>query len=448
MTHRSDLRRYGLFDAKVPRFTSYPPANRFTSEVGRDVASQWLAATPDGAELSIYVHIPFCRRLCWFCACRTQGTKTDAPLGRYVESLVQEIGMVRDRLPEDVKVTRLHLGGGTPTLLPVPLLRRLMTALSDAFDLDALHEFSVEIDPTEIDEERMNVLIDTGLNRASIGVQDFDPKVQDAIGRTQSRDITAKTVDMLQQRGIKWLNIDLLYGLPYQSLESLSKTLSDVLALGPTRLALYGYAHVPWMSKRQMVIPSNALPEPEERFDLFELAQRKLLDEDFLQIGIDHFARPDDGLSRAMREGRLGRSFQGYTDDRVPRLIGLGASSISRFPEGYVQNQPATALYQGTIADNQLAAYRGIALTPRDRAKGEIIEELMCYHSVSMHRLKSATGEVKHWLSSLAAARPDALRFDGERLILEEWAQPLVRIFAAEIGETLTTQDQTYSAAI
>ena len=311
-----------------------------------------------------------------------------------------------------------------------------------------MNEFSVEIDPTEIDDARLGVLVEAGLNRASIGVQDFDPKVQEAIGRSQSVEATGKTVRMLRDRGIEWLNIDLLYGLPYQSKASLSKTLDEVLELTPTRLALYGYAHVPWMSKRQMVIPSDALPAPEERFDLFELAQDKLLSNDFLQIGIDHFARPEDGLARAMREGRLGRSFQGYTDDRVPRLIGLGASAISRFPEGYVQNQPATALYQGMIAEKSLAAHRGIALTPRDLAKGEIIEELMCYHSVSMHRLRAATDEVKGWLAELGKARPDAMRFDGERLIIEPWAHPLVRIFAAEIGETLATREEVYSAAI
>lgn len=448
MTHRSDLRRYGLFDAKVPRFTSYPPANRFTPSVGGDVASQWLAATPENGELSLYIHIPFCRRLCWFCACRTQGTKTDAPLGRYIDSVIREMSMVRAQLPQSVRVTRLHLGGGTPTILPVPLMTKLLNAVAQAFDLSELAEFSVEIDPTEIDAARLSVLADAGLSRASIGVQDFDPRVQDAIGRTQSVAATAETVAMLRDAGIAPLNIDLLYGLPFQTKDSLSRTLDEVLELGPTRLALYGYAHVPWMSKRQMVIPSDALPVPEARFDLFELAQRRLVDAGYLQIGIDHFARPEDGLAVAMHEGRLGRSFQGYTDDRVPRLIGLGASSISRFPEGYVQNQPATALYQTTVGEGRLAAYRGIGLSAVDRAKGDVIEELMCYHEVSLDRLPAATPDVAQWLADLAAARPDAMSFDGKRLVLADWARPLVRIFAAELGETLTSKDQVYSAAI
>ena len=346
----SRLRRYGLFNAKVPRFTSYPPANRFSDAVTGETVESWLSTVPSGADVSLYVHVPFCRRLCWFCACRTQGTKTDGPLARYVETLLAEIAMVRAQLPEDIRVARLHLGGGTPTILSPALMDRLLGALDDAFGLGARDEFSVEIDPVEIDAPRLEVLARHGLNRASLGVQDFDPKVQEAIGRVQSVEETRAAVDMLRDLGVTDLNFDLLYGLPFQTEASLDRTLDQVLDIGPGRLALYGYAHVPWMSKRQMVIPVDALPAPETRHALFEQARMRLLGAGHVQIGIDHFARPDDGLARALVERRLARNFQGYTEDRVPWLIGLGASAISRYPQGYAQNQPATALYQAAIA--------------------------------------------------------------------------------------------------
>lgn len=447
MNRISDLRRHGLFNAKVPRFTSYPPANRFTQDVSDSEAADWLKATPDGSDISLYVHIPFCRRLCWFCACRTQGTKTDAPLGRYVASVLAEMAMVRARLPQNIRVRRLHLGGGTPTILPVDLINELLGGLDKTFGLGGLDEFSVEIDPTEVDSDRLRALSDFGMNRASLGVQDFDPRVQKAIGRKQSIEETARTSDALRALGVAAVNIDLLYGLPFQTMDSLRQTLDHVMALEPTRLALYGYAHVPWMSKRQVVIPTDALPGPEDRYALFDLARRHFLGEKYLQIGIDHFALQEDGLALALVERRLARSFQGYTDDRVPRLIGLGASSISRLPQGYLQNQAATALYQASIAKGQLAAFRGFALDAAAEARAEIIEQLMCYHSVRVADLHTKNDRVQHWLNCLAADYPDAIRFDGRILTIEPWARPLVRIFAARLGQERSEQ-QTFSAAI
>ena len=443
----SRLRRYGLFNAKVPRFTSYPPANRFSDAVTGETVESWLSTVPSGADVSLYVHVPFCRRLCWFCACRTQGTKTDGPLARYVETLLAEIAMVRAQLPEDIRVARLHLGGGTPTILSPALMDRLLGALDDAFGLGARDEFSVEIDPVEIDAPRLEVLARHGLNRASLGVQDFDPKVQEAIGRVQSVEETRAAVDMLRDLGVTDLNFDLLYGLPFQTEASLDRTLDQVLDIGPGRLALYGYAHVPWMSKRQMVIPVDALPAPETRHALFEQARMRLLGAGHVQIGIDHFARPDDGLARALVERRLARNFQGYTEDRVPWLIGLGASAISRYPQGYAQNQPATALYQAAIASGRSAAQRGIALSAEDAMRAEAIGQLMCYHAVRLDALPRVGPDARGWLEALVAEYPDAMSFDGNMLRIEPWARPLVRIFAARLGDT-RAGEQSFSAAI
>ncbi len=447
MSIRSKLRRHGLFDARVPRFTSYPPATRFTAAVGPADYAAWLGQVPSKQAISLYVHVPFCRRLCWFCACRTQGTKTGTALGGYVASLLAEAALIRRQLPNEIRITRLHLGGGTPTILPPELMDRLLGGLDRVFDLGALDEFSVEIDPTECDRERLGMLAQYGLNRASIGIQDFEPRVQVAIGRAQSLMVTTEAIDTLRDLGIHAINLDLLYGLPYQRRDTLSRTLDHVQTLDPSRLALYGYAHVPWVSKRQVMIPTDALPSPEERLDLTELAQHWLLGAGFRQIGIDHFARPDDSLAIAFNERRLARNFQGYTDDRAPMLIGLGASSISRHPAGYAQNEPSTGRYQAQVARGELPIARGTALTETDLLVGHMVESLMCYHDLRIDEFGAAAGEAAMRAAQLVREFGDCVEFDGRLLRVKHWAWPLTRIMAASLGST-TEPGQRFSAAV
>ncbi|MEO1551513.1 MAG: radical SAM protein, partial [Pseudomonadota bacterium] len=319
------LRRNGVFDSKAPRYTSYPPANRFELGVGARHQRAWMGAVSPAVPVSLYVHIPFCRRLCWFCACRTQGTKTLAPVEKYIDTLVREIAAVAGQhLPPGLRMGRLHLGGGTPTLLSEALMTRLLDALWSGFTRDEEFEFSVEIDPTDAAPEVLDAMMRRNLDRASIGVQDFEPRVQAAIGRVQSFEDTQAVVARLRQGGVRSLNIDLLYGLPYQTEDSLRHTLQHVIALRPDRLALYGYAHVPHISKRQVMIPDAALPGGVERFAMSQMARDHLVAEGFVDIGIDHFARPEDRLAVAARAGTLTRNFQGYTDDTCETLIGLG----------------------------------------------------------------------------------------------------------------------------
>ncbi|MDO5529548.1 MAG: radical SAM protein, partial [Paracoccus sp. (in: a-proteobacteria)] len=262
MNDESQLSRLGLFDARVPRYTSYPPATRFSPEIGAAQMAGWLAEIAPGTQVSLYIHVPFCRRLCWFCACRTQGTSSDAPVRAYVETLLDEIAMLRAHLPDGVTLSRLHWGGGTPTLLAPDLIERLAGAVFDAFPMAPGAEFSVEIDPSEIDAARMAALARAGMSRASIGVQDFDPKIQSAIGRAQSLEITREAAEMARAAGVDSLNADILFGLPYQDDRSITATVEKLLTLRPDRVALYGYAHVPWMAKRQVMIPGAALPSP------------------------------------------------------------------------------------------------------------------------------------------------------------------------------------------
>ncbi len=251
MTHDPQLARLGLFDARVPRYTSYPTAPHFGTEVGPGQFAEWIEALPEHSAVSLYIHVPFCRRLCWFCACRTQGTTSDEPVVAYVETLKAEIALLRRHLPKGITLSRLHWGGGTPTLLSPDLMRGLADAIFDVTPMAEDGEFSVEIDPNEIDDARLDALAASGMNRASIGVQDFDPLIQKAIGREQGYQLTRDVAERIRARGVASLNADILYGLPFQTGPRISDSVQKLLTLSPDRVALYGYAHVPWMSRRQ-----------------------------------------------------------------------------------------------------------------------------------------------------------------------------------------------------
>jgi len=381
-----------LLTARAPRYTSYPTADRFSDAVGPDRHLDWLQQIPAGTALSLYVHVPYCRRLCWFCACRTQGARSDAPLDHYLDHLQQEIALIRNALPHDVTINALHLGGGTPTILSADRMDRLGTMLRDAFPLTGATRISVEIDPCDCDDARLDALVRLGMNRASIGVQDFDPSVQAAIGRKQPAELTARMVAGLRERGVNSINMDLLYGLPHQTGQRLARTLRSVLAMDPDRIALFGYAHVPWMARRQALIPEEALPSAQERLDLSDLARDVLLASDYLPVGIDHFAKEDDSLAQASLNGTLRRNFQGYTTDCNPVLVGIGPSAISRMPQGYVQNIAATASWQMAVASGRLPVARGVAMTPLDHLVADIIEALMCYGRVDLPALAKDAG--------------------------------------------------------
>ncbi|MBL9052608.1 MAG: coproporphyrinogen dehydrogenase, partial [Tabrizicola sp.] len=273
MTHDPQLAHYGLFDARVPRYTSYPTAPNFGAGVGPGDFTRWIEEVPESSEISLYLHVPFCRRLCWFCACRTQGTTSDDPVIAYVDTLKAELRLLKRHLPKGVRLSRLHWGGGTPTLLSAPLIRGLAEAIFAVAPMAEGGEFSVEIDPNEVDDARLDALSAAGMTRASIGVQDFDPLIQKTIGREQSYALTREVAEKIRDRGITSLNADILYGLPHQTGPRIADSVQKLLTLSPDRVALYGYAHVPWMSRRQQMIPSDAMPTPEERLALFETAR-------------------------------------------------------------------------------------------------------------------------------------------------------------------------------
>ena len=432
MSYLSQLTKLGLFDARVPRYTSYPTAPQFSPDLRGDTLDRWIRQITPGSEISLYLHVPFCRRLCWFCACRTQGTSSDAPVVAYAQTLKQE-------LPEGVRLSRLHWGGGTPTMLPPDEMRALAARVFQIAPLAEGGEFSVEIDPNEIDAPRLAALAEAGMTRASIGVQDFDPEIQGIIGRDQTFEVTKAAADALRAHGIESLNADILYGLPHQTPKRIAESVQKLLSLNPDRVALYGYAHVPWMARRQQMIPSDTLPRPEERLELFDTARRLFMWDGYDEIGIDHFARPHDSMAKAAKAGTLRRNFQGYTDDTSPVLIGLGASSISRFPQGYAQNAPATAEWRKSVLAGEFATTRGHVFTPADIWRGRAIEALMCDFAISRQELVDEYGADPVALESLFAATADRfgqfVRVTELGLEVPSEGRPLTRMIATVFDE-------------
>lgn len=450
MSTLSQLAAFGLFDARVPRYTSYPTAPQFAGGVGPLTFAKWVAAIPANSSISLYLHVPFCRRLCWFCACRTQGTSSDDPVIAYAEMLHLEIALLARYLPKGVTLSRLHWGGGTPTMLGPGPIRDLAGAILDLTPLAKGAEFSVEIDPNEIDEPRLDALTVAGMNRASIGVQDFDPEIQKTIGREQRFEMTRDVVEMIRARGVTSLNADILFGLPHQTKAKITDSVVKLLTFSPDRVALYGYAHVPWMSKRQHMIPSAAIPTPQERLALYEAAQAMFLTHGYQEIGIDHFAKPTDAMAVAARTGHLRRNFQGYTDDVAQTLVGLGASSISKFPQGYAQNASGTSAHTQAIRSGQFSTHRGHVFAGEDLLRARIIEALMCDFRVERADLTGfgiAADTVSALLATGAANFPGMVTLDGSALTILPQGRPLVRMIARGFDEYDQTKAQ-HSAAI
>ena len=444
------LAALGLFDSRVPRYTSYPTAPAFRPDMGQDLQKRQLAGLDPAEPVSVYVHIPFCERLCWFCACRTQGTQSLSPVEAYIGTLEAEFKQVASLLPKGVKMGRLHWGGGTPTILPPALIHRLAAAIRVVFEPTQDWEFSVEIDPTLVDRDKIAALAEEGMNRASIGIQDFDPLVQEAIGRLQPYEVTRACVEDLRAAGITSLNADLVYGLPHQDAARMQDTLNKVLTLQPDRIALFGYAHVPWVAKRQQLIDELTLPGDRDRHALANQAAAAFVDAGFQAIGIDHFALENDSLSEAARSGHLRRNFQGYTVDTCPALIGFGASSISRFPGGYVQNAAATPAYIQRIEAGELAGARGFELSQEDLLRARAIEMIMCDFKLNRRELHQTFGALSAVLEAdIAQAEArfgDLLLVTDEALDIRPEGRPLTRLVASVFDEHMPA-DARFSRA-
>lgn len=427
------LARYGQ---PVPRYTSYPTAPHFSPETGAATYARWLAELPAGAAVSAYVHVPFCAELCLYCGCQTTVARRHAPVKAYAERLVEEIGLVARHLRARPALTHLHFGGGTPTMLADEDFAAVMGALKAVFAFDPDAEIAIEIDPRVMDAGKVATLAREGFNRVSLGVQDFDPAVQEAIGRHQSYAETKAVADALRAAGITALNLDLMYGLPHQDAASVRRTVEQALELDADRIAVFGYAHVPWMKKHQALIPEDALPGAAARLEQAELVAAILAAHGYAAVGLDHFAKASDPMARRAADGTLKRNFQGYTTDDAPVLLGFGASAIGALPQGYVQNAAATPDWHKAVEAGMLPVARGIALTDEDRLRRHVIERLMCDLRVDIDAAAALHGFPRGFfapeIAALAPLVADGLAVrHGAVIEVPEAARPFTRVVCA-----------------
>lgn len=436
----------------VPRYTSYPTAPHFHTGVGQRQYREWLRGLPTTANVSLYLHLPFCDRLCWFCGCHTKQVNRYSPITAYLEALGAEIRWVGG-IAGKRRVTAVHWGGGSPSLLEPDDVAATSKLLRDTFDFAPDVEFSVELDPNDMAAEKYGAWADAGLTRASIGVQDFDPQVQAAINRLQTYEQTRQVVESLRAVSVRSLNIDMLYGLPHQTVDGAAETARQVSSLRPERVALFGYAHVPWMKTHQRMIDERALPDSAERFSQSEAAAAVLTAQGYERVGFDHFALPHDRLAIASRTGRLRRNFQGYTADQHDALIGLGASAIGRLPQGYVQNVVSTRDYQRRAVGGEGAVERGLALTREDHVRGHAIERLLCDFSLDFYSLRAIFGVdanpvVEDAISMAINDEHGIVRLLSERLEVTDRGRPFVRSIAASLDAYIQVGNARYSRAV
>ena len=382
------------YNVQGPRYTSYPTAPMWKesfSAADYERALRESAAAASPSPLSLYMHLPFCEKLCFFCGCTVVITgRAHAPENPYLEVLEREIDWVAERAGPR-PVVQLHWGGGTPTYFAPALLERLGRRIFDRFTMAPDAELGVEVDPRVTTREHLEALAALGFNRLSMGVQDFDPRVQEAINRIQPAADTRQLVEHARSLGFPSINVDLIYGLPFQTPETFSRTIDQVLEIGPDRLAVYSYANVPWMKKHQNVLLPH-LPDEKTKFGIFQMALSRFTEAGFEYIGMDHFARPDDELARARRERTLHRNFQGYTTKAGTDLLGLGMSAIGSVGDAYVQNRRELAEYRRAVGEAGAATFRGCRLSADDRLRRTVIGNLLCHGVVVKREIEASFG--------------------------------------------------------
>ena len=427
------------FDVNGPRYTSYPTADRFVEAFDAEAYRMWLGRRTIGGisrPLSLYVHIPFCNTICYYCACNKIITKDHGRSAKYLKYLGKELAMQSGALEGSHDVVQLHWGGGTPTFLSNDEMRVLMDMTREYFNLMPNGEYSIEVDPRKVDEATVALLGELGFNRMSVGVQDFDPAVQQAVNRIQSLEETQLVIEAARAGGFKSVSVDLIYGLPKQNVISFNRTLEEVIRLSPDRLSIYNYAHLPGLAKPQRRISEADLPSPDAKLQILQLAIRRLTEAGYVFIGMDHFAKPDDELAVAQRQGRLHRNFQGYSTHAEADLMAFGVSSISKVGPSYCQNVKTLDEYYDALDRGVLPVMRGIELNADDLLRRSIIQALMCHFTLSIESIEIAhLIDFKSYFSAeLAALREmeqaGLLRIDNQWLSVEPRGRMLVRVIA------------------
>jgi len=438
---------------RLPRYTSYPTAPHFSAAFGHVTYAEWLKALPRQASASLYLHVPFCRSMCWYCGCHTTVAKRDGPIAVYESALRCEIDQVVRRIGRRMKVEHIHFGGGTPTIMAPESFADLIGLIRHSFFVTPSAEVAVEIDPRTLSSRMIEALALGGVNRASLGVQSFDPKVQRAINRAQSFEQTEAAAKGLRRSGILGINLDLIYGLPHQTVESCLDTVARCLELRPDRFSVFGYAHVPSFKKHQQKIQEEWLPDSFERHEQTSAIAGALVEAGYVQIGLDHFALPEDAMARALKAGTLRRNFQGYTTDQSSVLLGFGASAIGRLPQGFVQNEVAVPAYSQAVAQGRLATARGYRLNDDDRLRAEIIERIMCDFAVDLARVCARHGFAPDTMLQSASRLRDLVsdgivELDGLALAVPADSRFLVRSVAAAFDAHLDRSQRLHSRAV
>lgn len=444
------VEKYG--EARLPRYTSYPTAPNFSAAVTPGAYGDWLRSVADDEPTSLYIHIPFCRSMCWYCGCHTTITEKDKPILDYLDVLHREIDLIAGTRGRSFNIGEIHFGGGTPTIIAPKEFIALMDTMRSRLGFAPVVNAAVEIDPRLMHPDMAAALGGSGVTRASIGVQSFDPTVQKAINRIQTAETTSAVVNSLRANGIQAINFDLIYGLPHQTVESCLETVDLAVEMWPDRFAVFGYAHIPSFKKHQRLIDEAALPNAAARHMQAEAIAERLVQLGYQQIGLDHFALPSDELAVAQREGRLHRNFQGYTTDTCETLVGLGASAIGKFAQGYHQNEVPHGLYSSRVLSGDLPTSKMYGLTAEDRLRAAVIERLMCDFTVDVAALCDAHGlDPDHLLRDNAAL--EALERDGlvQRynavIRVDDRHRFVVRAVAAAFDAYLSSSQRTYSKA-
>jgi oxygen-independent coproporphyrinogen-3 oxidase len=433
-------------ERQAPRYTSYPSANHFDASVNAETYARWLRAVDPDSSLSLYLHVPYCKELCWYCGCNTFLTR-GGDIGDFVTALMMEIDLVASKLGSH-HVSEIHWGGGTPNILPPEQFRRIVRQIEFWFDVapDAAH--AIELDPRHVTRELADAYVAAGIRRASLGIQDLNGHVQKAIGRVQPIEQVRQAVKMLRGAGLTQLSFDLMYGLPDQSAGDLAQTIRLAADLQPSRIALFGYAHVPWFKRRQRLINAEDLPGVSDRFDQAELARRMLNDLGYESVGLDHFARPDDPLAISARNATLKRNFQGYVAHESAALIGLGPSAISHLPGGYAQNIATVTAWRHAVESDTLPISRGHAGTAEDLRRGAIIQSIMCTHQVDLSSWGGWDMFPDAYVEVRALAEAGLVTLENDGLRIPTSARPFSRLVAAAFDAYAQPSQPAHSRAI
>ena len=437
------------YQRQVPRYTSYPTAPHFEQKFSVEIHKKWLADIRPDQEISLYIHVPFCEKMCWYCGCNTRVTKKYEPVKNYLNYLFKEIDNIKQLTNENILISQIHFGGGTPNILLGEDFKKLINYLKSKFRFTKDYTIDCEIDPRHLSQDQAIAFKETGVTRISMGVQDFDLKTQNAINRVQPFELVKEKLQMLRDVGINSFNLDLIYGLPHQNLETMEDNIQKLKELNSERISLFGYAHVPWMKKHMQLIPDEILPDEKLRIKLYDLASKRLKDHGYNEVGIDHFALAEDDLSEALNTKKLRRNFQGYVSDQAKTLIALGASSISFFEgKGYIQNATCATSYKQAIEERNIPTLKGLEINQDDIIRSEIISEIMCHLEIDLDKIITKyslpVDEFTSELENLKELEQDKLiEIEAKKIKVNPNVRQIARIVASYFDQYLNQQQQT-----